>query len=73
MNPIPCTVCGEDGHHLSKCPSLVAPLQPGFPKISGPPPGSGDDEDDERLTWRKRFYRLIPLKNSPPPSCQTTP
>ncbi len=72
MNEVTCTVCGEGGHHVSKCPSLLAPLQPGFPKMSGPPPGSGDDEDDT-LTWRNRFYRLIPLKSWQLPSYQTSP
>ena len=69
MNETPCQVCGEGGHHLSKCPSLVAPLQPGFPKMSGPPPGAGDD-DDEKLTWPTLFYRLILAKKKPLPSYQ---
>lgn len=46
MNPIPCTVCGEDGHHMRRCPSLASPLKDGF---YTPPAGArqegGDDED----------------------------
>ncbi len=64
MNEVPCTVCGEGGHHLSKCPSLLAPLQPGFPKMSGPPPGAGDEED-EKVTWLTQFCLPILLKSWP--------
>lgn len=52
MNPIPCTVCGEDGHRCQKCPTLSSPLKDGF---YAPPQGhrpSGDD-DDERAKFER--------------------
>ena len=57
MNPIPCSVCGEGGHMMHRCPTLVLPLQPGF---YSPPAGhrpSGDD-DDETL----KIERHVPVK-----------
>ncbi len=49
MNSTPCTVCGEGGHSIRRCPTLYAPLTPGF---YAPPAGhrpSGDDDEDEKL------------------------
>jgi hypothetical protein len=46
MNSIPCSTCGEGGHRIQRCPTLVTPLQPGF---YAPPAGhrpSGDDDDE---------------------------
>lgn len=30
-----CSVCGEQGHSMTKCPTLIAPLQPGFLRAVG--------------------------------------
>ena len=47
MNPIPCSVCSESGHHARRCPQLYAPLQPGFFAPSGGGGHSHDDEDEK--------------------------
>ncbi len=41
-----CSVCNEPGHHPSRCPTLSAPLQPGFFKPSGGYRASDEDEDE---------------------------
>lgn len=51
MNSTPCTICGEGGHHPRKCPTLSAPLEPGFYK-GQIPSGGGGGEDDEHLRVR---------------------
>lgn len=72
MNETPCTVCGEGGHHVSKCPSLVAPLKDGF---YSPPAGArqASDDDDESLTLLMKFYQLTLAKKKLLPSYQKTP
>jgi hypothetical protein len=67
MNSFPCTVCAEAGHHASKCPTLAAPLKPGF---YSPPAGhrpSGDDEDDEKLKVASKFehFTFLPKRKQP--------
>jgi hypothetical protein len=53
MNPIPCTICQEDGHKASKCPTLHSPLTPGFHQGGGGGGGhSHDDDDDEAIKCR---------------------
>ncbi len=47
MNPIPCSICNEGGHHSRRCPQLTAPLQPGFYAPSGGGRYTGDDEDEK--------------------------
>ena len=47
MNSCPCTVCGEDGHHPRRCPTLSSPLETGFYKPSGGYRPSEDDEDEK--------------------------
>lgn len=47
MNSHPCTVCGEGGHPLRRCPTLCSPLKEGF---YAPPAGhrpSADDDDEK--------------------------
>lgn len=44
MNPIACTVCGEEGHPMRRCPSLASPLKDGFySPPAGARQGGGDD------------------------------
>jgi hypothetical protein len=52
MNPIPCTICQEDGHKAAKCPTLVDPLKPGFSGAGGGGGGHSHDDDDERACVR---------------------
>lgn len=42
---VQCSVCGERGHHPSKCPELCDPLRPGFSGSSGGGGHGGDEED----------------------------
>ncbi len=48
MNPIPCSVCQESGHHAAKCPTLSDPLKQGFYTGGGGGHAHGGDEE-ERL------------------------
>ncbi len=48
MNSIVCTICQEAGHRLDRCPTLAAPLQPGFQGGGGGGHGHADDQE-ERL------------------------
>ena len=70
MNNHPCSVCGEAGHHLRRCPTLASPLNPGF---YAPPAGhrpSGDDDDDEKacisrcVGVQKSHWQVSPLPHS---------
>ena len=59
MSSIQCTVCNEAGHHMRRCPTLAAPLQPGF---YSPPAGhrpSGDDDDDESCRAEKALHPVL--------------
>lgn len=47
MNPIPCTICKEDGHTAAKCPTLVDPLRPGFSGAGGGGGGHSHEEEDK--------------------------
>ena len=62
-----CSVCGEQGHSMMKCPMLIAPLQPGFFTGGG---GGGDEDDDSiyfsLLTRSKKIYSFLN-------SCQVWP
>ena len=42
-----CSVCGEQGHSMTKCPTLIAPLQPGF--FTGGPSGGGEEDSAEKI------------------------
>ena len=46
MNPIPCTICKEEGHTAGKCPTLVDPLKQGFYTGGGAGGGGGGEEDE---------------------------
>jgi hypothetical protein len=62
MNPIPCSVCSESGHHARRCPQLSAPLQPGFFAPSGGGGHSHDDEDEKikkNNSLKKHFDRFL--------------
>lgn len=59
MNTAPCTVCKEQGHSGSHCPTLVAPLQPGFYAPSGGYQGGGEEEDQLFLLTATRYGRLL--------------
>jgi hypothetical protein len=48
MNPIPCSVCKEEGHSAGKCPTLVDPLKPGF-YTGGGGAGRYSEEEDESI------------------------
>ncbi len=41
----PCSVCGEGGHTVGKCPALRSPLREGF--YSGGGDGGGHSHDDD--------------------------
>ena len=47
MNSFPCTVCGEAGHGIRRCPALSDPLKNEFYKPSGGRPVGGDDDDEK--------------------------
>ena len=49
-----CTLCGEAGHTMLRCPMLTDPLKPGFSGAGGG--GGGGDEDDHLDLLRKQFY-----------------
>lgn len=53
MNTCPCSICGEGGHHMRKCPTLSDPLKEGFYK-GQIPRGGGGEEEDEHLRLRIR-------------------
>ena len=48
MQSVPCSVCGEGGHHPARCPDLCDPLRPGFSGAGGGGGGGGGDDEDER-------------------------
>lgn len=48
MNNLPCSVCGEAGHHPMRCPELCAPLNPGFSGANGGGGHGGDEEEHLR-------------------------
>lgn len=60
MNPIPCSVCGEDGHHIRRCPSLASPLKDGF---YAPPAGArqGGGDDDETCKIETPVYPVFSI------------
>jgi hypothetical protein len=63
MNPIPCTICGEAGHSIRRCPTLVSPLHSGF---YAPPAGhrpSGDD-DDEHIKLKIQSTQLSTIPST---------
>jgi len=64
---VQCSVCGERGHHPSKCPELCDPLRPGFSGSSGGG-GHGGDEDDHislliTYTLRRNPFCRLASKN----------
>lgn len=65
-----CSVCGEQGHSMTKCPTLIAPLQPGFFTGGGGGGGGGNEEDDSiyfsLLARSKKIYSFLN-------SCQVWP
>lgn len=56
MNPIPCTICKEEGHHARKCPTLADPLKPGFYTGGGAGGGGGGEEDETICDDEYLFY-----------------
>ena len=63
MNPTPCSVCGEGGHHMRRCPSLAAPLQSGFyAPPAGARQGGGDDDDEKACRNEKPVYPVLRIK-----------
>ena len=44
-----CSVCGEQGHSMMKCPMLIAPLQPGFFTGGGGGGGGGEEDSTEKI------------------------
>lgn len=58
----PCSVCKEGGHKTTKCPTLVAPLAPGFQGGGGGGGGHSHDDEEERLR------RLISEQQTRPPT-----
>jgi hypothetical protein len=67
MNNLPCSVCGEAGHHPMRCPELCAPLKPGFSGANGGG-GHGGDEEDEKARQQPK-----PISNKEPGICQWPP
>jgi hypothetical protein len=61
MNSVVCTVCGEAGHRLDRCPELCAPLKPGFYAPSGGGGGHSHDDDDEKITTIAKLPTSNPL------------
>lgn len=62
MNSIACTVCGEAGHKLDRCPELCAPLRPGFYAPSGGGGGHSHDDDDEKLKSLRSMRSITPSR-----------
>jgi len=65
MNNLPCSVCGEAGHHPMRCPELCAPLRPGFSGANG---GGGHGGDEE-----ERLHALLGLSILVLPLASMTP
>ncbi len=61
MNAIPCSVCQEAGHPAQKCPTLVAPLQPGFQGGGGH--GNHGDDEEERLKFTTKAFARCQINN----------
>lgn len=47
-----CSLCGEAGHTIMRCPMLTDPLQPGFSAAGG----GGGGEDDHLDLLRQKFH-----------------
>ncbi len=60
----PCSLCNEQGHSHSKCPSLSSLLKMGFYTGGG---GGGshshDDEEESKTQMQKQNKWLLPLEN----------
>lgn len=67
MNSHPCTVCGEAGHPMRRCPTLCSPLKDGF---YAPPAGhrpSGDEDDEKACLSRCAGAQMYLLQVLPSP------
>lgn len=49
MDGIKCSMCGEGGHRVSRCPDLCDPLKEGFFQGGGGGGGGCDDEHDDQM------------------------
>ena len=45
-----CSLCGEEGHRLTKCSILIDPLNSGFSGANGGGGGDHDHDDEESLS-----------------------